>query len=195
MPETANLSAHLGQAQRWGQVSTDPRSVCRAKLKACDVWRLLLQGGFRKCYQTCRHRRWHWVTGAAPEGVWLAARGWCVQGHPSATYWMPPALLRADRTHRLNTRLWEVEMSPPFFCEMGQASFLLMFFYNTHQQKTWRHISNKWSSMTSVSHAVRSSSGSTDLSAWYQGFSPLAPYLRASCERYSSSCQKERKRV
>lgn len=33
---------------------------------------------------------------AAPEGVWLAARGWCVQGRPSVTNWMPPTLLCAD---------------------------------------------------------------------------------------------------
>lgn len=87
---------------------------------------------------------------AAPEGVWLAARGWCVQGRPSVTNWMPPALLYADWAQQLNTRLWEARMSHPFFCEVGQAPFLSMFLYSIHQQKTWRRSSNKWSSVTSV---------------------------------------------
>lgn len=54
---------------------------------------------------------------AAPEGVWLAARGWCAQGRPPVTNWVSPALLCADWAQQLNTRLWEVMMSHPCLFE------------------------------------------------------------------------------
>lgn len=73
---------------------------------------------------------------ATPQGVWLAAEGPCAaQGCPSVTNWMPPALLGADWAQQLNTRLWEVRTSHSFFCEFGQAPFLSMFLYNSHQQR------------------------------------------------------------
>lgn len=61
--------------QRLDQVSTNLRSVCCTKLKACDTWKAFAAGQVQKMLPNLQAPQMALSQAAAPEGVWLAARG------------------------------------------------------------------------------------------------------------------------
>lgn len=188
-PETANLPAHLDHKQRLDQVSTNLRSVCCTKLKS--LWRLegfCCRAGSENVTKPvgtadgtesgCRTRRCL----VSSKGVMCSRMSFSdkLDATRTALCWVGSAAEhKALRSHDVM----------PFFLEVGWAPFLSMFLYSIHQQKIGRHISNKWSGVTRVSHAVYSSSGSTNMTSWYHDFSSLHPYLHASSKCYRTLCQ------
>lgn len=87
------------------------------------------------------------------------------------------------------SRSWDV--TPLFFVRWVRCLLLMFFSFTTAISKRHGGISVVNEVVWAASHAVCSSSGSTDLSTGYQGFSSLAPYLHASSEGCKSSCQKD----